>query len=88
MGPFMIKTALIGYARNLLKSLKGTLKMEKNGKSGKITQTYSYNNSYGDNSYQATTHIRRQLISIWKSDNSHQATTHINQNSYQKFYSK
>ena len=49
MGPFMIKTALIGYARNLLKSLKGTLKMEKNGKSGKITQTYSYNNSYGDN---------------------------------------
>ena len=41
---------------------------------------------YGDNSYQATTHIKRQLISC---DNSYQATTHImrqiisSDNSYQ-----
>ena len=33
---------------------------------------------HSDNSYQATTHIRRQLISISKSDNSYQAITHIN----------
>ena len=45
------------------------------------------NMAYGDNSYQATTHIRRQLISIWKSENSYQAITHINQNSCQKIYS-
>ena len=35
-------------------------------------------NSSSDNSYQATTHIRRQLISIWKGDDSYQAIIHIN----------
>ena len=33
---------------------------------------------HSDNSYQATTLIRRQLISIWKGDNSYQALIYIN----------
>ena len=47
-------------------------------RNGNSITTSMYPSRHSDNSYQATTHIRRQLMSIWKSDNLYQATTHIN----------